>query len=197
MKYVCVDDQLERFSVILQQNKELMKMLEYVSKLHLSNFYIVAGSVFQTVWNYQDGRDLNYEIRDLDIIYYNASDLSVDTDMKYYNMIKSYANSCGFNYEIDVSNEARMHLWKQDKEGITILPYKSSEDAIKRWIATVHAIGIILENDKLKVYAPYGLSDIFSRTIRPIKHEGDSKELYNKKVLGWKKRFSNLSVIEW
>ena len=63
-----------------------------------------------------------------------------------------------------------------------IEPYKNSEDAINNWIATVHSIGITKENNQIKVYAPYGLNDIFSRTIRPIKHSNNSKELYNKKA---------------
>ena len=39
---------------------------------------------------------------------------------------------------------------------------------MSKWIATVHAIGITKINGNIKVYAPYGLSDIYSRTIRPI-----------------------------
>ena len=68
---------------------------------------------------------------------------------------------------------------------------------MSKWIATVHAIGITKINGNIKVYAPYGLSDIYSRTIRPIKHNGTYKELYDKKVASWKNRFDNLNVIEW
>ena len=101
------------------------------------------------------------------------------------------------NYEFDVHNEARMHLWKKENENKDINQYKNSEDAIDQWIATVHSIGITKENDNIKVYAPYGLSDIFSKTIRPIKHKANSKELYDKKAESWQKRFDNLNIIEW
>lgn len=197
MQYSCIDKQLEELISILKKNHPLMEMLEYIAELRLPNFYIAAGCVFQTVWNYQDGRDLNYEVKDLDVIYYNPENLSIDTDMKYYEMIQEYARSHSIPYEVDVSNEARMHLWKEKKESEKVLPYQNSEDAIGRWIATVHAIGITIEDGNIKVYAPYGLSDIFSRTIRPIKHSGNSKELYNKKVTGWQNRFSKLTVVEW
>ena len=197
MQYSCIDKQLEELIFILKKNHPLMEMLEYIAELRLPNFYIAAGCVFQTVWNYQDGRDLNYEVKDLDVIYYHPEDLSIDTDMKYYEMIQEYARSHSIPYEVDVSNEARMHLWKEKKEGEKVLPYQNSEDAIGRWIATVHAIGITIEDGNIKVYAPYGLSDIFSRTIRPIKHSSNSKELYNKKVTGWQNRFSKLTVVEW
>lgn len=198
MQYKNMNDQLDMFISILEKNKELMAMLDYISELNLPNFYIAAGSVFQTIWNYYDNRELNYGIKDIDVIYFNNNDLSVEKDLEYYNIINNYAKSKGFNYEIDVSNEARMHLWKMEhNQGENIEPYKNSEDAISKWIATVHAIGITKENDQIKVYAPYGLSDIFSKTIRPIKHNENSKELYDKKVAGWKERFNNLNIIEW
>lgn len=198
MEYKCIDEQNELLVSILKKNKSLMMVLDYISELNLPNFYIAAGSVFQTIWNYYDGKDLNFGIKDIDVIYYNNSDLSVEKDLEYYNMINKYVKSNGFNYEVDVSNEARMHLWEMAHgQGENVEQYKNSEDAMSKWIATVHAIGITKENNKIKVYAPYGLSDIFSRTIRPIKHNDNSKELYNKKVESWKNRFDNLNIIEW
>lgn len=198
MQYKNMNDQLDILISILEKNKELMEMLDYISELNLPNFYIAAGSIFQTIWNYYDSRKLNFGIKDLDVIYFNNNDLSVEKDLEYYNIINKYAKSKGFNYEIDVSNEARMHLWGMEhNQGVKVEPYKNSEDAISKWIATVHAIGITKENNQIKVYAPYGLSDIFSRTIRPIKHHANSKELYDKKVASWSERFNNLTIIEW
>lgn len=197
MQYKSINEQLEIFLEILEKNKELMEMLDYISTLNLPNFYIAAGSVFQTIWNFYDNNDLNSKIKDIDVIYYNNEDLSVEKDLEYYNIINDYVKSKGFNYEVDVSNEARMHLWKSERENKKIEPYKNSEDAISKWIVTVHAIGITKENNKIKVYAPYGLSDIFSKTIRPIRHKDNSKELYDKKTSSFIKRFHNLTVIEW
>lgn len=135
MQYKSINEQLEKFIEIIEKNKELMEMLDYISSLSLPNFYIAAGSVFQTIWNYYDDKDLNSGIKDIDIIYYNPDDLSLEKDLEYYN--------------------------------------------------------------KIKVYAPFGLSDIFTKTIRPIKHKGNSKEIYDKKVSSWNKRFNNLNIIKW
>lgn len=197
MNYKSISEQYETFISILEKNKDLMMLLNYITKLKLPNFYIAAGSIFQTIWNYYDELDLNFRVKDVDIIYYDDSNLSVEKDLEYYNMINEYIKSKGLNYEIDVSNEARMHLWKKNNENKDIDQYKNSEDAISKWIATVHAIGITKENNTIKIYAPYGLSDIYDRTIRPIKHNGNSKELYDKKVASWKKRFDNLNIVEW
>lgn len=198
MMYKNINDQLDTLICILKKNKELMDVLDYISKLNLPNFYIAAGSIFQTIWNYYDGKELNFGIKDIDVIYFNNNDLSVEKDLEYYNIINEYVKQKKFNYEIDVSNEARMHLWKMEHgQGDKVEPYKNSEDAISKWIATVHAIGITKENNQIKVYAPYGLSDIFSKTIRPIKHNANSKELYDKKAASWSERFNDLTIIEW
>ena len=156
-------------------------MLDYISELNLPNFYIAAGSIFQTIWNYYDGKNLNFGIKDIDVIYYNNDVLSVEKDIEYYNFISKYTKSKNIDYEIDVSNETTMHRWQmKHKHGKKIKQYQNSEDAISKQIATVHAIGIIKKNDEIKIYASYGLSDIFSKTIRPIKYKNNSKELYDK-----------------
>ena len=98
MQFKSINEQLETFIYILKQNKNLMVMLDYISELNLPNFYIAAGSVFQTIWNYYDGRDLNFGIKDIDVIYYNNDDLSVEKDIEYYNLISKYAKSKNIEY---------------------------------------------------------------------------------------------------
>lgn len=197
MQFKTIDEQIKQAILILERNKDLMTILDYISELNLPNFYIAAGSVFQTIWNYYDGKPLNYGIKDIDIIYYDEVNLSKEIEKDLENKIINYFKELDINYEFDVHNEARMHLWKKENENKNIDQYKNSEDAIAQWIATIHAIGITKENGNIKIYAPYGLSDIFSRTVRPIKHKNNSKELYDKKVISWSNRFDNLNIIEW
>ena len=197
MQYKSISEQNDKIILILKENDELMKMLDFIDSLKLPNYYIAAGAIFQTVWNYYDGKPLNTGIKDIDIIYFQPDDLSVEIDLKYYKIIDEFSKSLGYNFEIDVSNEARMHIWKKKNYNIEIIPYKNAEEAISRWIATVHAIGLTKENGILKLYSPYGLSDIFGRTIRPIKNSDNSKQIYDKKVNSWKERFEHLNIIEW
>lgn len=197
MQYKSVEEQNEMFIKILKQNQDLMIILNYIDELNIPNYYIAAGAVFQTIWNYYDNKPLNYGIKDIDIIYYDSNNLSKDDEKELENKIVNHFKKLNLNYEFDVHNEARMHLWKKENENQNIHQYKNSEDAIDKWIATVHAIGITKDNNKIKVYAPCGLSDIFSKTIRPIKHKANSKDLYDNKVRGWEKRFNGLNIIEW
>ena len=197
MQYKTIDEQEKEAIAILKKNTELMEVLNFVSKLNLPNFYIGAGSVFQTIWNYYDGKTLNHGIKDIDVIYYNKDDLNPETDKKYCEKINEYCIKKGLDFEIDVSNEARMHLWKKAHFNIDTEQYKNTEDAINQWIATIHAIGITKDDRKIKIYAPFGLSDIYSRTLRPIKHKYNTKEMYDNKVKSWNARFDNLKIIEW
>ncbi len=197
MRYKTIDEQTKIFISIIKQNTELMTILNYIYELKLPNFYIAAGSIFQTIWNYYNHKPLNFGIKDIDIIYYDTNNISKESEKNLEDKIIKHFEKLGLKYDFDVHNEARMHLWKKENENKNIDQYKNSEDAIDQWIATVHAIGITKKNNEIKVYAPYGLSDIFSKTVRPIKHKGNSKELYDKKVLSWQSRFENLNVIKW
>ena len=197
MQYQSISKQNEAFINILKKNTNLMKVLDFIDKLNLPNYYIAAGSVFQTIWNYFDNEDLNNNIKDIDVIYYDKTNLDVNKDILICNKIIEFCKDNNLNYEIDVSNEARMHLWKKQHENKDIEQYKNSEDAMNHWIATVHAIGITKVNNKIQVYAPYGLADIYSKTIRPIMHQYNSKEIYDKKVNSWNSRFDNLNIVKW
>ena len=114
MQYQTLEEQLSFTIKILKQNVELMKILDFIDSLSLPNYYIAAGSVFQTIWNYLDRKPLNYGIKDIDVIYYNKDNLSIETDIKYCDLINKFCINNGYNYKIDVSNEARMHIWKKN-----------------------------------------------------------------------------------
>ncbi len=196
MQYKTLDEQIENAINILKKNEVLMDILHFISTLNLPNYYIASGCVFQTIWNYYDNKPLDNGIKDIDIIYFNKEDMTVETDLKYYSLVKEYCLSKGYKCEIDVSNEARMHIWRRKNLGIDAKPYKNSEDAIGSWLATVNSVGITEEHGTIRIYAPYGLSDIYSRTIRPVKSSGNTKERYDKKAASWKSRFDNLNIIE-
>ena len=86
-------------------------------------------------------------------------------------------------------------MWYKDHFGTDKEPYTSVFDAISSWTTTVTCIGVRLEDD-LKVYAPYGLDDLFGLTIRPIKENTDRKT-YEEKIKRWKDNWPKLRIINW
>ena len=176
---------------ILKKNDRLMKILDSAEKLQLTNWYLVAGCVFQTLWNNQEKLPLMSGLHDIDLVYHDptlALASSLIQDKKIENVL-----SQEFNLTFDVHNEAYMHVWK----GRKIAPYQSTENAIERFIATVHAIGITKNAKQITLFAPFGLDDIEHRLIRPIYHPDNSKELYETKVKKWQPRFNHLTIEQW
>ncbi len=165
-----------------------MQIVDEVSHLELKNWYIAAGCVFQTIWNFQDGKSLMSGVHDIDLVYFDSENQSIKFDK---NLEQKLSKQ--FSCEFDVHNEAYMHLW----QGRNIAPYTSCENAIKRWIATTHAIGITGNSSELQFFAPYGLSDIFDKNVKPIVHADNSRELYDANVIKWQARFDGLTVYPW
>ena len=188
-----VNEQLDILKQILLKNKKLSTVLKKLQDSDLENYYIGAGAINQTVFNYYHDFDLEYGIKDFDIIYFDE-DTSYEKEDKIINNIIDLIKD--IDIEVDIKNEARVHLWYKDKFGFDIQPYTSVEEAISKWGTTVTCIGVRLENDELVVFAPYGLNDIFNMVIRPIK-ENFNKEHYCIKTERWINHWPKLRVIKW
>lgn len=193
-----IQEQLKIFERIIKKNKKLMavlKVLEEYSKTNprFKDYYVGAGSVNQTVFNYLSGNEIDYGIKDFDIVYYDE-DLSYEAeDIIIKDLDKMFKDK---SIEFDVKNEARVHIWYNEKYGDKREPYTSTEDAISKWGATVTCIGVRLENNKLITFCPYGLNDLFSMTIRPVKVYF-TKEAYDSRCDRWLKKWPNLNIIGW
>jgi uncharacterized protein len=60
-----------------------------------------------------------------------------------------------------VKNEARVHLWCEERFGDAIKPYLSSAGAIATFPTTATAIGVRRICGKFECCAPFGLDDLF------------------------------------
>lgn len=186
--------QMNLLQDILKNNVYLYDTLERIAVMENKTMYLASGSIAQTVWNYQENRPLMEGISDFDIIYFDE-DLSYETEDKVIKSIKSMTKD--IPVKLDIKNQARVHLWIKEKWKREMEhPYTSSEDAIRSWSSTASCTGIQLVNGELKIFAPYGLNDIFGQIMRPNK-EKVFKELYDIKVKKWKKNFPFLNIIEW
>ena len=176
------NEQIETLKEILWKNDELVKILKILEESNLKNYYVAAGSINQTIINYYTDRDLNYGNSDYDIVYFDE-DTSYNTE---YEITKSLMKKFeGIIKEFDIKNQARVHLWYEDKFGYAIAPFTSVEHAISSWGSTITCIGVRLEKERLIVCAPYGLNDVFNLIIRPVKDGVFDETSFNKKVAKW------------
>ena len=185
--------QIKLLEDILLHNNTLKVILERLESYGLENYYVAAGSVNQTVFNYYHGYPLENEIDDYDIVYFDE-DLSYEKEDKIIKEVFELLKD--LNVKLDIKNQARVHLWYGKKFGHEIDANRSVEEAISKWGTTVTCIGVRLVNGKLITFAPYGLNDLFSLIIRPNK-ANFIKEDYDKKTKKWKSKWPNLTIIPW
>ncbi|MDD7793616.1 nucleotidyltransferase family protein [Clostridium sp. 'White wine YQ'] len=187
--------QLDALEKILYSSDVIKTIIERAEELDIENYYIGAGCIAQTVWNYLSNKSLSYGIKDYDFVYFDSKNLNIEYENKVINKIRNLYTD--IDIEIDIKNQARVHLWYMSHFGYDIAPYKSLEAAINTWPTTATAIGVRKDkNNKLKVYAPYGLNDLFGKVIRANKAQ-ITKEIYEDKVEKWIEKWPDLKVIPW
>ncbi|MGW7422402.1 nucleotidyltransferase family protein [Streptomyces sp. NPDC054813] len=190
-----LDQQLECLRETLFRNEVLTEILARIATLGLPGWYVTAGCLFQTVWNVVTDRPPTRGIKDYDVFYFDAGDLSweaQDAAIKAGREVFS-----GLPAEVEIRNEARAHLWYEDKFGVACPPYESTEAAIDSFAATTCCLGVRAEADnKWRVYAPHGLSDVFNLIVRPNPVLAP-RSVYEAKAAWRREQWPELTVLEW
>ncbi|MFG1645875.1 nucleotidyltransferase family protein [Amycolatopsis sp. NPDC049252] len=183
---------LDRLRNVLRHNEILGEILERVKVLGLPDWYLIAGCVVQTVWNVLTGREAAEGIKDYDLFYYDAADLGWAAEDR---VIKAVAQVCGdLPVEVEVRNEARVHLWYEAKFGVPCPPFASTEAAINAFPAVCSCVGVRLEPDgRMHVYAPHGCDDLFALVVRPNDVLAP-RVVFEGKVARWRRRWPELTV---
>ena len=163
-------DTLEgRLVEIVRNTPTTWQVLRTVRDLDLPDWMIFSGAVYQPVWNHLTGRDPAYGIKDYDVAYHDDSDTSYEAEDVVIQRVAA-AFEPPLRDVVEVRNQARVHLWFEKKFGADE-PYPPLEDsaaALKRFVATAFCVGVRLEdNDRLSVWAPFGLEDLFALRLRP------------------------------
>ncbi len=178
---------------LILRNDHLRTILGRSWQLRLPNWYLGAGSIAQTVWNLLHDYSPEKNIKDIDIAYYDP-DLSYEGEDKHIRAVRTLLDDIPI--ELDVKNQARVHLWFKDRFGYEIEPLRSVEEAITTWPTTSTCVGVRIRNGKFLVYAPYGLDDLFNMIVRPNKKQ-ITEEIYLNKVNRWKECWPQLTIIDW
>lgn len=155
-----------RLTDIVRAEPGLMHVLTTVRPLGLPDWRVFSGAVYQSVWNAVTGRPPGYGIKDYDLGYFDP-DTSWDAEDL---VIKRVAAAFDepFRSMVEVRNQARVHLWFEDRFGEPYTPLRNTDEALTRFVAPAFAVGIRLEaDDTISVAAPFGLEDVFSMTLRP------------------------------
>ena len=190
-----LQSQLKAIETIVLQNSALQTILERAPGLSLPNWYLGAGCISQTAWNYFSGRDILDNINDADLVYFDDTDLSFEAEDRRIHLGRELFSDVPIH--VDLKNQARVYLWYERHFGYSIQPYQSVEEAIRNWPTTATAVAVKYDDKGVfTVYAPYGLNDLFRMIARPNKMQ-ITEEIYMDKVNRWKACWPNLRVIPW
>ena len=180
---------------IVRADAGLMHVLTTVRALDLPDWRLVSGAVYQAVWNVKTDRPAGYGVKDYDLAYFDGSDLSYDAEDVVIKRVAA-AFDAPFRSQVEVRNQARVHLWFQNRFGEPYAPLSSTDEALGRFVAPTFAVGVRLEADgSLSVAAPFGLDDVFALTIRPNPNRPVAKG-WAKAVDSARARWPELTVIE-
>ena len=182
-----------RLADALRANDVLWECLHRFAALNLSAWYLGAGCVVQTIWNLAHGKAPGADIRDYDLVYYNR-DLSEERERAVTHQATELVGD--LSVELDVKNQARVHVWYPNRFGYGIRPYQSTEDAIGTWPTTATAIGVRPRGRELEVYAPFGTDDLFNLVVRPNRVQ-ITPAIYEAKVTRWVARWPSLVALPW
>jgi len=183
-----------RLANIVRADPGLMQVLTTVRGLGLDDWRVFSGAVYQSVWNAVTGRPVGYGRKDYDLGYFDP-DTSWDAEDV---VIKRVAAAFDepFRSEVEVRNQARVHLWFTDRFGEPYEALTGTDAALSRFVAPAFAVGVRLElDDAISIAAPFGLEDVFSMTLRPNPNRPLARG-WDKAVASARARWPELTVIE-
>ena len=189
------DAQRNALEAIIRSSPLLMEVLAGLRDDGLPDHLLVAGAIYNLVWNRLTGRPDVTGINDIDVFYYDASDTGWDAeDVVIKRLDRRFAH---LPLPLQVRNQARVHLWFPQKFGTPFQPLTSSAEMLGRYASKTHSVGARLEaNDTMTIVAPFGLDHIFSMRIVP-NPVLDNKKAHETKAARAQSMWPEVTVLPW
>lgn len=187
----------QRLKEILRADPLMWPSLELARRLGLPDCHIAGGAIYQSVWNTLTDRPSGYGLKDIDLIYFDAADLSWEGEDRVIRRVSAAFEAANLSLPVETRNQARVHLWFEQRFGSPYAPLGGAAESLTRYVSTTHAVGVRLEqDDSLSIEAPFGLEDIFSLTLRP-NLALDNKGTYDEKAARCVALWPQVTVIPW
>lgn len=176
------------------QNDNNRVILERLPAMALPDAWLVAGCLFQTIWNLQDGREPTAGIKDYDLFYFDASDLSEQAESAVGARVQARFRDLGIT--VEAKNQARVHTWYPQWFGRPYPALSSARDGIDRFLVPCTCVGLRDTSGLLaSLYAPYGLADLYQGRLRP-NALCDHRDLFRAKAASYQLRWDWLQIVE-
>jgi hypothetical protein len=167
-------------------------ILARLPQLEVDDAWLVSGALFQTVWNSITGRAPTYGIRDYDVFYFDADVSWEAEDAIITRAERVFADVAA---AIEIRNQARVHLWYEEKFGTPYPPLTRATDGIDRFLMHCAQVGMRARGRDLDVYAPHGFDDVARMIVRPNRAENFQPDRYREKAERWKSLWPEITIL--
>lgn len=173
---------------LIKQDKDMMNILRCARSLDLPDWWISAGFVRNKVWDYLHDYKKPTPQTDVDIIYFEPSNLDEHIESLYQHFLHTYRPDIQWS----VTNQARMHL----EQGVK--PFASSYESLATFVETATCIAVTIDyDDRLNLIAPYGIKDLVHLEVKPIPCPFEGMLTIYKKRFSekrWKEKWPKLTI---
>jgi hypothetical protein len=185
-----------RFCADLLANRFNRAILSRWEALRLpgNDSWLVAGCLFQTVWNLRSGQAAEAQIKDYDVFYFDAADRSADAQRAVQARVDALTADLGIH--VEAVNQARVHLWYEAHFGHAYPALRHAREGIDRFLVLGTCVGVRPRagiaaprlEEALEVYAPHGLEALYDGVLSPNPLT-DHRALYEAKLRSYRARW--------
>ena len=179
-----------RFVQDVRANRFNRAILDRWTALELPDGWLVAGCLFQTIWNLSSGAAPEAQIKDYDLFYFD-DDLSENAEQAVQERVDRSLRDLGV--VVEAKNQARVHLWYQDDFGHPYPRLHCARDGIDRFLVTSTCVGVRPAGAAWEVYAPHGLRAVYEGRLAPNPLT-DHRQLFLEKARSYQQRWPWLRV---
>jgi hypothetical protein len=166
-------------------------ILARLPALGVDQSFLVAGCLFQAIWNGIGGQAPDWGVRDYDVFYFDDSDLSWEAEDQVIRRAATLFADLGVT--VEVRNQARVHLWYPGHFGETYPKLVSAKDGIDRYLIACTCVGIGAGDGAL--YAPDGLEDLWAGRLR-MNPRHVQPRLFRAKAESYRARWPWLTIVD-
>lgn len=161
--------QAQRFVAEIRCNRFNRAILDAWSELRLPAGWLVAGCLFQTIWNLQSGRAPEADIKDYDLFYFDAGDLSAQAEERVQQRVDAILGplGVGVGVAVEAKNQARVHLWYEAFFGFPYPQLASASEGIDRFLIPATCVGVQPAPGGYRVHVPNGFDILYAGELTP------------------------------
>jgi uncharacterized protein len=138
------------------------RALDVVAASGLPDAWIGAGAIRDVVWGQLYGGFSADSVRDIDVAYFDAADLSKQRDLDAQERLCALAD-----LPWEATNQAAVHTWYHGYfGGPPVESFGCVHDAIATWPETATCVAVRRGSGGIEVCAPHGLADLLGGVWR-------------------------------